>query len=205
MADTLTFYTNPMSRGRIARWMLEEVGQPYDTVIVEWGVENPALKAINPMHKVPTIQHGDRVVTECAAVCAYLADAFPQVGLAPPLDDRAAYYRWLFFGAGPIEAATTDKALGIVVPDDKKAMVGYGDLGRVVDTLEGALAGREFIAGDRFSAADLYIASHLGWAMMFNSIESRPVFTDYVGRHFARPAHVRANEIDDALIPQKDG
>lgn len=203
MAETLTFYTNPMSRGRIARWMLEEVGLPYETVIVDGGAENPALKAINPMHKVPTIRHGDRIVTECAAVCAYLADAFPDAGLAPPPADRANYYRWLFFGAGPIEAATTDRALGVVVPDDKKAMVGYGDLGRVMDTLEGALEGRDHLAGDRFTAADLYIAAHLGWAMMFGSFEKRPAFTAFVERHFARPAHQRATAIDDALIPKR--
>src|SRR5580692_11521424 len=115
MVHDLTFYTNPMSRGRIARWMLEEVDTPYRTEILDFGpgMRGPDYRSINPMSKVPALRHGDVVVTECAAICAYLADAFPQAGLAPPAGDRmrAPYYRWLFFAAGPVEAAATNKAL----------------------------------------------------------------------------------------------
>ena len=115
MNDSLILYTNPMSRGRIARWMLEEIGAPYRTEIVEFGptMKAPEYLAINPMGKVPAIRHGETVVTECAAICAYLADAFPDADLAPPLAERGAYYRWLFFAAGPLEAAITDRDLGM--------------------------------------------------------------------------------------------
>ncbi len=130
MTDELVFYTNPMSRGRIVRWMLEEIGQPYRTELLEYGttMKAPAYLAINPMGKVPAIRHGDTVVTESAAICAYLADAFPQSGLAPAAGDRlrGPYYRWLFFGAGPLEAAASNKALGFVVPEGRERMIGYG-------------------------------------------------------------------------------
>ena len=130
MADELTFYTNPMSRGRIARWMLEEVGQPYRTVILGYGppMQAPDYLRLNPMGKVPTLVHGETVVTECAAICAYLADAFPAAGLAPEPARRGAYYRWLFFAAGPVEAAITNQALGVEVPEERRGMVGYGSL-----------------------------------------------------------------------------
>jgi glutathione S-transferase len=124
MTDELVFYTNPMSRGRIVRWMLEEIGHPYRTELLDFGttMKAPSYLCINPMGKVPTIRHGDTVVTEVAAICAYLADAFPQAGLAPPPGDRlrGPYYRWLFFAAGPVEAAVTNKALGFVVPEGRE-------------------------------------------------------------------------------------
>ncbi|HRE36661.1 MAG TPA: glutathione S-transferase, partial [Sphingopyxis terrae] len=109
MADDLIFYTNPMSRGQIVRWMLEEVGAPYQTQILGYddSMKGADYLAINPMGKVPAIVHRGKVVTECAAICAYLADAFPDAGLAPPLEARADYYRWLFFAAGPLETAVT--------------------------------------------------------------------------------------------------
>lgn len=204
MSD-LVFYTNPMSRGRIIRWMLEEVGQPYDTKVLRWEAgENkaPEYLAINPTGKVPAIVHDGVVVTECAAICAYLADVFPQAGLAPPPGSklRGPYYRWLFFGAGPIEQMTSMKALKVEVPDEQRGMVGFGCADDVLNTLEGALKGREYLAGDSFTAADLYIGAHLGWGMGFGTIEKRPVFESYVARLQARPAAVRANQIDDALI-----
>ena len=139
MSNEIVFYTNPQSRGRIVRWMLEEVGQPYRTEVLEYGgaMKSPEYLAINPMGKVPTITHGDQVVTECAAICLYLADAFPQAGLLPKAG-RAAYYRWLVFAAGPVEAAIIDMALGVEVPAEKEAMVGYGNFNHVVDALESA-------------------------------------------------------------------
>ena len=135
--STLTFYTNPMSRGQIARWMLEEVGAPYDQVLLDYGttMKAPGYLAINPMGKVPAIKHGETVVTECAAICAYLADAFPDAGLGPDAANRGEYYRWIFFGAGPLEQAIINKSLDFVVPPDKEAIAGYGSFDHAMDGL----------------------------------------------------------------------
>jgi glutathione S-transferase len=205
MADELVFYTNPMSRGRIVRWMLEEVGQPYRTEVLDYAstMKAPAYLAINPMGKVPAVKHGDVVVTECAAICAYLADAFPQAGLAPPLGDtrRGPYFRWLFFAAGPLEASIGDRTLGVEVPEEKKPMVGYGCYDDVVDTLEKAVTGASpWLTGEQFTAADLYVGSHLGWGLQFGSLPRRPAFEAFVQRCQARPAAQRANALDDKLI-----
>jgi glutathione S-transferase len=204
MSDELVFYTNRRSRGRIVRWMLEEVGQPYRTEVLEYGatMKAPAYLAINPMGKVPALRHGDAVVTEGAAICCYLADAFPDAGLAPPPGDRlrGPYYRWMFFAAGPLEAAATNKAFGFEVPAERKGMVGYGTLADVMSVLESALSRPAYLVGDRFTAADLYIGSHIGWGMSFGTIEKRPAFERYVERISARPAAIRAREIDDALV-----
>jgi glutathione S-transferase len=205
MADTLTFYTNPMSRGQIARWMLEEVGVPYEQVLLDYGttMKAPEYLAINPMGKVPAIKHGDRIVTECAAICAYLADAFPEAGLLPDLAHRADYYRWMFFGAGPLEQAITNKALGFVVPAEKKMMAGYGDFGDAMNGLEAAVAGKRYIAGDRFSAADVYVGSQIGWGLAFGSIEKRPAFEAYWAGICDRPAYLRGKAIDQELMPEQ--
>jgi glutathione S-transferase len=207
MNDELVFYTNPMSRGRIVRWMLEEVGRPYRTELIEYGaMKGPDYLAINPMGKVPALVHGETVVTEGAAICCYLADAFPAAGLAPPPGDRlrGPYYRWLFFAAGPLEAAATNKALGFEVPPDRKAMAGYGSLADVTSTLEAALSGCAYLVGDRFSAADVYVGSHIGWGMNFGTLDRCPVFERYFERLSSRPAAIRAREIDDALMPKND-
>lgn len=207
MTAEIVLYTNPMSRGRIARWMLEEIGQPYRTEIVGYGpaMKAPDYLAINPMGKVPALRHGDVVVTETAAICAYLADAFPAAGLAPAPSspERGAYYRWLFFAAGPLESAVTNLALGVTVPDERRGMVGYGSLETVLGTLEDALSARDYLVGDRVSAADVYLGSQVVWGMMFGSIDKRPAFERYAGRIMARPAAVRAREMDDALMPPK--
>jgi glutathione S-transferase len=204
MSDELVFYTNPMSRGRIVRWMLEEVGQPYRTELLEYGttMKAPEYLAINPMGKVPALRHGDTVVTECAAICCYLADAFPDAGLAPPPGDRlrGPYYRWMFFAAGPVEAAASNKALGLEVPAERKGMVGYGSLADVISVLEAALSGQEYLVGERFTAADVYVGSHIGWGMSFGAIEKCPAFERYFERISTRPAAIRAREIDDALL-----
>jgi glutathione S-transferase len=203
MSKELVFYTNPMSRGRIVRWMLEEVGAPYRTEILDYAstLKSPDYLAINPMGKVPAITHGGTVVTEGAAICAYLADAFLDAGLAPPTSDRADYYRWLFFAAGPVEAAVTAKSLGFEPKPEQERMAGFGSLADVVDALEAAVTGRDFIAGGKFSAADVYVGSQIGWGMQFGSIEKRPAFEAYWGKLFERPAAVRARQIDDALLP----
>lgn len=203
MADELIFYTNPQSRGRIVRWMLEEVGQPYRTELLDYGttMKAPAYLAVNPMGKVPALRHGDTVVTEGAAICAYLADAFPGAGLAPPPGDRlrGPYYRWLFFVAGPLEAAASNHALGVVVPDGRERMMGYGTYADVLNTLEGAVSRGDYLVGDRFTAADVYVGSHIGFGLQFGTIEKRPAFERYVARLSARPAFQRAQKIDDNL------
>lgn len=203
MANELVFYTNPMSRGRIVRWMLEEIGAPYETQLLEYDttMKSADYLAINPMGKVPAIRHGDTIVTECAAICAYLADTFPDTGLAPPLDRRGAYYRWLFFAAGPLEAAATNRSFGFEIDADKQKMAGYGSFKSVMDTLQQAVAGSAYISGEAFSAADVYVGSHIGWGLQFGSIEERPGFSDYLARVQDRDAYRRANEIDDAAMP----
>ena len=207
MSNELVFYTNPQSRGRIVRWMLEEVGQPYRTEVLGYAdsMKAPAYLAINPMGKVPAIKHGDTVVTEAGAICAYLADAFPEKGLAPPLGDprRGPYFRWMFFAAGPLEAAVTDKSLGVQVPAERKVMVGYGDFDDAINGAEHALKAGDYILGDTFSAADVYFGSAIGFFLQFGSIEPRPVFTAYAERLQNRPAAIRARQSDDALVAQQ--
>ena len=206
MADELVLYTNPMSRGRIARWMLEEVGQPYKAEILEFtSPRPPEYLAINPMGKVPTLRHGDTIVTEAAAICAYLADVFPEAGLAPPPASRlrGPYYRWLFFAAGPVEAANTNKALNVAVPAERSVMVGYGSQERALAALEDHLKRSEYIAGDRFTAADVYVGSHVGFGIMFGTIDKRPAFERYWGLLSVRPAAVKAREIDDRLVAER--
>ncbi len=202
MADALTFYTNPRSRGRIARWMLEETGAPYETVVLDYAttMKADAYRAINPMMKVPAIVHGDRIVTEGAAICAYLAEAFPQAGLAPIPAERADYYRWMFFAAGPLEAAIADRSMGVAPTEEQQRMVGYGNLQLVAEVLEQAVSRHPYITGDRFTAADVYVGSGVGWYTQFGILQKTPVFTDYLSRIQARPAFIRASELDDAAI-----
>jgi glutathione S-transferase len=199
MSETIVFYTNPQSRGRIARWMLEEAGAPYRTEYVTFGeaMKSPAYRAVNPMGKVPTIVHGGRTITECAAICAYLADAFPERGLAPPPADRADYYRWLFFCAGPLESAVSNRAFGFEVPHERERSIGYGNFADVMDTLEHAVSRRPYVAGDHFSAADVYVGSQVGWGLFADTIERRPTFQAYLGRLTERPAYQRAAQIDN--------
>lgn len=204
MSD-LVFYTNPMSRGRIIRWMLEEVGRPYETKVLRWETGDAKAAdylAINPMGKVPAIVHGGVVVTECAAICAYLADVFPEARLAPPAHSplRGPWYRWLFFGAGPIEQALAVKSMNLQPTAEQRISLGFGCMEDVLAAVEGAVKDRTFLVGDSFTAADLYLASHLSWGMNFGTIERRPAFEIYAERHLQRPAARRADEIDDALI-----
>jgi glutathione S-transferase len=203
MADDLIFYTHPQSRGRVVRWMLEEVGEPYRTELLDYDttMKAPEYLAINPMGKVPALRHGNVVVTEAAAICAYLADAFPSAGLAPPSGDRqrGPYYRWLFFAAGPVEAATSNRALALAVPAGRERMIGYGTFEETMDTLENAVSRGEHLLGERFSAADVYVGSHIGFGLQFGTIEKRPAFERYVARLFARPAALRAKQIDDDI------
>jgi glutathione S-transferase len=205
MTDELVFYTNPLSRGRTVRWMLEEIGQPYRAEIVSFGPEMKAAAytAINPMGKVPAITHRGVVVTEAAAILSYLADAFPGAGLAPDVSDaaRGPYYRWLHFCAGPLEYALINRAFGFQVTPENRGRIGYGTYEDVLNTVEKAVGRTKFLAGGRFSAADLYMTANLGWGMLMGNIERRPAFEAYVGHHIMRPAAVKARAMDDALAP----
>lgn len=207
MPDTLIFYTNPMSRGQIVRWMLEEVGEPYEQHLLEYdtSMKDAAYLAVNPMGKVPAIDHSGRIVTECAAICAYLADAFPAAGLAPAPADRADYYRWLFFTAGPVEQAITSKHFGVEPKGEQQRMAGFGSLDMALDALEGAVDGKAFVAGERFSAADVYVGSQIDWGLQFGTIASRPAFEAYVAPLRERAAYRRAKDIDNRLIAAMQG
>ncbi len=200
---TLTLYTNPMSRGRIARWMLEEVGAEYETIVLDYASTMKAepFLSINPMGKVPTIVHDGQTVTECAAICAYLAEAFPDADLAPHANERAAYYRWLFYAAGPVEAATANRALGVVPTESQERMVGYGNFDTMVAVLEKAVSEHDYIAGDRFTSADVYVGSQVIWGQQFDWLPKRDAFADYAERLKERPAYIQAVKLDDALIP----
>ncbi|WP_372837528.1 glutathione S-transferase family protein [Phaeovulum sp.] len=195
MTAELTLYTNPKSRGLIVQRMLEEIGQPYRKVVLEFGapMRTPEFLALNPMGKVPVLVHGEAVVTEAAAICAYLAEAFPKAGLAPKPEERADYFRWMFFAAGPLEAVVTARALGLEAPPERRGMAGYGDFDTVVAALEGKLAGSDYVAGGRFTAADVYLGAQVVWGLMFKTLPPRPALVAYHDRLMARPAWVRAN------------
>lgn len=205
MSD-LIFYTNPMSRGRIVRWMLEEIGCQYQTEVMDYS--DGSMKAepfisINPMGKVPAITHKGKVITETPAILAYLADAFPQAKLAPALDQRDAYYRWLFFAAGPLEAAITNKHMGFELPDDPRAQgrAGYGNYDLVIKVLAQALKDKLYIATEQFTAADIYLGSHLGFGMEFGTMPKLEEFEKYLAEVTNRDAYRRANELDNELMP----
>jgi glutathione S-transferase len=202
MAD-LIFYHNPQSRGRIVRWMLEEVGQPYETDVVAYDqIKSDRYLAVNPMGKVPAIKHRNHVVTECAAICAYLADAFPEAGLGPRDDEKADYYRWFFYAAGPAEAAITNRAQGWEVPADKERMFGYGNSDKVIAVLDELFSLRDYVCGDRFTAADVYVGSQIMFPLQFGMLPERESFTRYRDRLQARDAYKRATEIDERLIEE---
>jgi glutathione S-transferase len=197
----LIFYTNPQSRGRIIRWMLEEVGQPYETQIIDYDeLKNERYLAVNPMGKVPAIKHRGHVVTECAAICAYLADAFPESMLGPRADEKGDYYRWLFYAAGPVEQAFTNHAMKWEVPPERERMFGYGNYDRVVSVLDELFRLRNYVCGDRFTAADVYVGSQIMFPMQFGMLPERESFLKYRERLQQREAYKRANEIDEQII-----
>ena len=204
MADELVFYSNPQSRGGMTHWMLEETGCPYRTEVKQFGPDMKTAEylAINPMGKVPAIKHGDTIVTETGAILAYLADAFPAARLAPAVGQRGAYYRWLFFIAGPVEAAASNHASGWNPKPEEERRFGYGSYQRTIDTLEKAVTGKRFIAADHFTAADLYVASFLDFAMQVKIIDKRPAFEAYVRPIVERPAAKRAQEKAQQMMAQ---
>ncbi len=199
-----TFFTHPMSRGQIARWALHEAGTDYDQVLIDWMDKPAALLAANPMGKVPTLIHrtetGDKVVTECAAICAYLAEAHPEVGLGPSADEAADYFRWLFFAAGPLEQAVVTRSMGWEVPKEREGMVGWGSYERAIAALEGHFEGNNYVCGARFTMADVYVGSQVDWGLTFGSIPPSEAFVAYAERLQARPAYKDAKGIDNALI-----
>ena len=199
MAD-LIFYTNPQSRGRIVRWMLEEVGQPYETEVIPYNqMKSERYLAIHPLGKVPAIKHNGHILTECAAICTFLADVFPEAMLGPRADEKADYYRWLFYAAGPLEAAISNQAMGWVPPPERERMFGYGNFERAIAAVDEMLSLRDYVCGDRFTAADVYLGSQLMFPMQFGMLPARDSFLRYRDRLQQRPAYKRANEIDEKL------
>ncbi len=201
-----TFYTNPMSRGQIARWALHEVSADYEQMLVDWAAKPAAFVAANPMGKVPTIIHhsaaGDRVVTECAAICAYLAQVTPEAGLLPADAELADYYRWMFFAAGPVEQAIVGRSMGWEVPEGREGMVGFGSFERVLDTLDGHFSANDYACGARFTMADVYVGSQIDWGLTFGSIPPRESLVAYAQRLQARAAYIAAKAIDAQLIQE---
>jgi glutathione S-transferase len=192
MADKVTLYSNPMSRGRTVQWLLDELGAPYEVKLVDLAKgeqKTPQYLAINPMGKVPAIVHRGVVVTEAAAICVYLADAFPKAGLAPKLDDpkRGTYLRWIFFGVGCFEPAIIDKMFGRP-PVERPGAIGYGTYETTLAVLEKALTPGPWILGERFSAADVFVGSQLQFAVMTKAIQPTPLMQKYVDSIAARPA-----------------
>ena len=204
MSDEIVFYHNPMSRARMVHWMLEEVGAPYRIELVDLQKgeqKKPAFLAVNPMGKLPAIMHRGTVITETGAICAYLADAFPAAALAPRWDEpiRGTYLRWMFFGAGCVDSALIDRMLARPTPERTSAL-GYGRYEDLIATLETAITPGPYILHQRFSAADVYIGSQIGFGMMTKTLEPRPSFQSYLGRLAQRPAYKRFEEQSEKLV-----
>lgn len=206
MSDEIVFYYNPMSRARTVHWMLEEVGVPYRIELIRFDKneqKDPAYLKVNPMGKVPAIVHRGVVITESAAICTYLADAFPQAKLAPAFDDprRGTYLRWLFFAAACVEPALVDRGFQRT-PVDRPAGIGYGTYKDAIDTLAKALQPGPYVLGDQFSTADVWIGSLIGWGFMSKSLEPRPTFSAYLERLGKREAFQRYNAATEKAFAQ---
>lgn len=199
-----TFYTVAMSRGQISRWALHEADADYEHVMMDWGSRPESYKAINPMNKVPALVHHhgdhDHVVTEAAAINHYLAETHPDKGLLPDAHEKASYFRWMFFAAGPVEQAVMSKAMGWEVPEERSAMAGFGTFELAVSTLSDWLAANDFAAGDRFTMADTYVGSQVTWGLQFGTMEETPAFKAYADRLTNRPAYIEAKAIDAKLM-----
>lgn len=199
-----TFYTVAMSRGQISRWALHEAGADYDQVVFDWASRPGDFTKINPMNKVPTLihHHGDQdhVITEAAAINHYLAETHPQAGLLPDTHEKASYFRWLLFAAGPIEQAVTAKSMGWEVPPERAGMAGFGSFDTALSAIDGWLQKNDFAAGNRFTMADTYVGSQIAWGLQFGTIEERPSFKAYADRITHRPAYSEAKAIDQALM-----
>jgi glutathione S-transferase len=202
MAD-LIFYHNPQSRGRIIRWMLEEVGQPYETEIIPYEeMKCDRYLAIHPLGKVPALKHNGHVLTECAAICTYLADVFPEAMMGPSAEEKADYYRWLFYAAGPLEAAISNQAMGWQVPQERERMFGYGNFEKAIAAVDELFSLRDYVCGNRFTAADVYVGSQIMFPLQFGMLPERDSFLKYRDRLQQRAAYKRANEIDEKIIEE---
>lgn len=201
-----TFYTVAMSRGQISRWALHEAGADYDHVVFDWASRPENYTAINPMNKVPALVHHhgdhDHVVTEAAAINHYLAETHPDKGLLPDAHEKASYFRWMFFAAGPIEQALMTKMMGWEVPEERTATAGFGTIERALETMGDWLSKNDFAAGSRFTMADTYVGSQFVWGLRFGSIPENPVFRAYVERITQRQAYAEANAVDAKLIEE---
>ena len=201
----LTLYHAAPSRSSITRWMLEEIGEPYDIHLLSLNKGDnraPEFLAVNPMGKVPAIKHRDHIVTESAAICAYLADVFPEAGLGPKDDEKADYYRWLFYAAGPVEQAVTNHHAKWDPAPEQMRMFGYGSYDKVVSVLDELFSLRDYVCGARFTAADVYVGSAIMWGTQFGTLPSRDSFTRYVDRIKAREAFQRGWAKDDEAVAE---
>ncbi len=199
----LTLYHAAPSRSSIVRWMLEELGEPYDLHLLslsEGEQMAPGYLAVNPMGKVPALKHGDAIITEAAAICTYLADEFPHARLNIPVGDprRGPYLKWLFFSPGCIEPAITDRAFPRQ-EQPRRAMLGYGDFDTMMNVAAKAVEKGPYLMGEQFTAADVVMGSTIRWGTMFNLIPKRPEFEAYVARLEQRPALQRATALDQEL------
>jgi glutathione S-transferase len=202
MAD-LVFYHNPQSRGRIVRWMLEEIGQPYETEVIPYDqMKSERYLAIHPLGKVPALKHNGHILTECAAICTYLADVFPTAMLGPSAEEKADYYRWLFYAAGPLEAAISNQAMGWMPTPERERMFGYGNFERAIAAVDELFSLRDYVCGNRFTAADVYVGSQIMFPLQFGMLPERESFLKYRDRLQARDAYKRATEIDEKLIDE---
>ena len=202
-SDRLLLYHWAPSRSLTARWMLEEVGRPYDIALVDISKgeqHEPRHLALNPMGKLPVLAHGDVVISETAAICCYLTDVFPDADLAPAIDHplRGPYLKWLFYMPSCFEPAITHKAMGW--PDAPRGTLGWGSYDAVVATLERALASSRYILGDRFSAADVIVGAGIRWGLEFKLLPETETFRRYSADLLARPALQRQRSADAALI-----
>lgn len=200
MSDII-FYSNPQSRGRIVSWMLEELGEPYQTEWISYGeqMKSAAYRAINPMGKVPAIKHKGAVVTEAPAICTYLALQYPEKKLIPAKGDPrlADFTRWMFFAAAPLEMVITTKSMQWPVTPENSRSLGFGTIDDVINALELAVSKGPFVCGDQFTAVDVYLGFALFWGMQFGAIDKRAALESYVSTVLARPAAIRATEIND--------
>jgi glutathione S-transferase len=202
MADLTLYHASP-SRSSIVLWMLEELGQPYDVKLIKLSEGDnlkPDFLAVNPMGKVPALDHKGTVITESAAICTYLADEFPQAKLNVPVGTprRGLYLKWLFFGPGCFEPAVIDRAAPRK-EEARRGMLGYGTFETTMDTVAKAIAQGPWLMGDQFTAADVIIGANIRWGTMFKLVPERPEFSAYAARIAARPAAQRAAAKDKEL------
>ena len=181
----LKLYSNAQSRGLVIEWLLIELGAEFEKIELAYHTEmkSESYLKINPFGKVPTLVDGDVVIYEMPAICAYLADKFFDQGLAPALDDpkRGLYFRWLFFAAGPWDAATTDRALKVEITDEQKMHIGYGNFQDTYTALiQGLEQAQPYLCGEQFTVADVFVGSMLFWQLKMAELESHPAIEKYL-------------------------